>query len=113
MDESELFHVYSGTAVEHPPVRGRAVKKRLELRHLHALVCLVEEGGYVRAAKVLGVTQSTMSETIRSLERLAGGPVVRRVKNTLSLTPIGEVLLPIAHRMLALESEALSQLAET
>jgi DNA-binding transcriptional LysR family regulator len=77
------------------------------------LVSLVDEGGYVRAAKVLGVTQSTISETIRSLERLAGGPVVRRDKNAISLTSIGDILLPVARRMLALESEALAQLTET
>lgn len=86
------------------------MKKRIELRHLRALVALVEEGGYVRAARALGVSQSTLSETIRSLERLVGGVVAHRNKHAVLPTPIGTILLPFARRMLALESRALARL---
>jgi DNA-binding transcriptional LysR family regulator len=85
-------------------------KKRLELRHLRALLALINEGGYVRAARAIGISQSTLSETIRSLERLVGGALVEKTR-ALQLTTVGEALLPYARKMVALESEAMAELS--
>jgi hypothetical protein len=40
-----------------------AVRTELELRHLRVFVTVVETGGHTRAARSLGVSQSTVSET--------------------------------------------------
>jgi DNA-binding transcriptional LysR family regulator len=81
---------------------------RLELRCLRAFVAVVDQGGYGRAAESLGVSQSTVSESIAALERTAGAPLLRRTNRLLATTPTGERLLPLARRMLALHDEMLT-----
>jgi DNA-binding transcriptional LysR family regulator len=83
----------------------------LELRQLRALLAVVDHGGYVRAAEALGVSQSTVSESLAALERAAGTPLLRRTNRLLATTPAGERLLPLARRMLALHDEMLAAVA--
>jgi DNA-binding transcriptional LysR family regulator len=78
----------------------------LELRQLRAFVMLVDAGNLSGAARVLGVAQSTMSESIAALERAIGTRLVvrRRGRRGIALTPAGEALLPHArHVFLSLE----------
>jgi DNA-binding transcriptional LysR family regulator len=84
------------------------VKTDLELRHLRVLVAVVEAGSRTRAARALGVSQSTVSETLTALERTLGVALFH--KNAV-LTPAGEVLLDYAHRILAMTSELATELA--
>jgi DNA-binding transcriptional LysR family regulator len=72
---------------------------------------LVETGGHTRAARALGVSQSTVSETLSALERTLGTALVRKGQKGITLTPSGEALLPYAQRMLALSSELVTHLA--
>jgi DNA-binding transcriptional LysR family regulator len=67
----------------------------VELRHLHALVAVAEEGSFGRAATRLGFTQSAVSQQVAALERAIGGPVFDRPggPRRVELTPEGEVLL--------------------
>lgn len=87
------------------------MKTELELRHLRAFVTLVEAGGHTRAARTLGVSQSTVSETLSALERTLGTELVRKGGKGLALTPSGEALLPYARRILAMTSELVTNLA--
>ena len=50
----------------------------LEMRHLVALVAVVEHGSISRAAEQLGYTQSAVSQQVAALERLVGAPVFER-----------------------------------
>lgn len=84
---------------------------KLELRHLRALLAVVEHGGYTRAARALGVAQSTVSEAVLALERALGTPVLDRGRRPAAPTPAGDALLPYARRMVALEEEALGAVA--
>jgi DNA-binding transcriptional LysR family regulator len=83
----------------------------LELRHLRAFVAVVDQKGYTRAAEALGVSQSTVSESLAALERAMGAPLLRRTSRVLVPTATGERLLPLARRMLALHDEMLSAAA--
>jgi DNA-binding transcriptional LysR family regulator len=87
------------------------VKTELELRHLRVFVAVVESGGHTRAARSLGLSQSTVSETLISLERTLGTDLFRKGTKAVSLTRSGEALLPHARRILAQTSELVSQLA--
>lgn len=87
------------------------MKAELELRHLRALLAVVEHGGYTRAARALGLAQSTVSESVLALERVLGTAVLDRGKRPAVLTPAGRAVLPFARRMLALEREALGAVA--
>ncbi|WP_375501006.1 LysR family transcriptional regulator [uncultured Jatrophihabitans sp.] len=61
----------------------------VEVRHLLALVALTEEGTFTDAAIRLGITQSAVSRTIRSLEAVVGSRLVERTTRSVALTPGG------------------------
>lgn len=89
------------------------MKTELELRHLRVFTALVDAGTHTRAARALGISQSTVSETLRALERTLGVELFRKVaKGAPALTPSGEVLLGYARRMFALSSELVGALAD-
>ena len=45
------------------------MKTELELRQLRVLLAVVDAGAHTRAARTLGISQSTVSETLSALER--------------------------------------------
>ena len=74
----------------------------VDVRHLAALVAVVDEGSFSKAATALGFTQSAISQQIAALEKAAGLPVFDRPKGprTAELTPAGELLLRYAREVL-------------
>ena len=81
----------------------------IEVRHCRALVAVHDKGGVGAAARVLGVAQSTVSETLLSLERLLGTPVtVRRTGREAVLTAAAEALLSHARALIAVSETALA-----
>lgn len=63
---------------------------------------------FTRAAESVHVAQPSLSKQIRALERELGTTLFSRARGNVSLTPAGEVLLPLARRVLAdLESARL------
>ena len=87
------------------------VKAELELRHLRVFLAVAELGGHTRAARSLGLSQSTVSETLISLERALGTALFRKAARGSTLTPTGEALLPRARRIVALATQLPSELA--
>jgi len=87
------------------------VKPELELRHLRVFLAVAQLGGHTRAARSLGVSQSTVSETLSSLERAVGTALFRKAARGASLTPTGEALLPRARNIVTLTSQLLADLA--
>ena len=67
----------------------------LEMRHLLALVAVVESGTFSAAAEQLGYTQSAVSQQVGTLERMVGAPLFERPggRRTVQLTTAGEMLL--------------------
>jgi DNA-binding transcriptional LysR family regulator len=89
------------------------VKTDLELRHLRVFAAVVDAGTHTRAARTLGISQSTVSETLSALERALGVELFRKAaRGAPSLTPAGEILLAYAHRMFALSQELVGALAD-
>ena len=83
--------------------------KDLEVRHCRALVAVHDHGGVGAAARALGVAQSTVSETLLSLERLLEVPVtLRRVGREAMLSPAAEAMLPHARSLIATSEAALA-----
>ena len=87
------------------------MKTELELRHLRVFMTVVETGAHTRAARSLGLSQSTVSETLAALERTLGTALFHKGRKGPALTPTGEALLPYARRILALTSELVTELA--
>jgi len=71
------------------------------MHQLTYFVALAETRHFTRAADALGVAQPSLSQQIRALERDVGSPLFNRVRGNLTLTDAGEILLPIARRILA------------
>ncbi|MGV7121269.1 LysR family transcriptional regulator [Sphingopyxis sp. 550A] len=63
-----------------------------DLRDLSAFTAVAEEGSFTRAAARLGVSQSALSQTIRSLEERVGIRLFSRTTRSVSLTDAGERL---------------------
>jgi DNA-binding transcriptional LysR family regulator len=88
------------------------VKTELELRHLRVFAAVVDAGTHTRAARALGVSQSTVSETLTALERAVGVALFRKAgRSAPALTPAGEVVLAYARRMSALSNELVAAVA--
>jgi DNA-binding transcriptional LysR family regulator len=91
---------------------GRKMTNDLEIRHCRALVAVNDHGGVSSAARALGLAQSTVSETLLSLERLIGAPVtVRRRGHEAALTAAAEALLPHARGLISASETALATVA--
>lgn len=86
----------------------------LEVRQLRAFVAVVREGSVSRAAAVLGLAQSTVSEAIAALDRALGAPTLHRHRGAqrMSLTAAGRALLPHAERTLRELAAAQAAVAE-
>jgi len=67
-------------------MRGR------EYAQLKAFVTVVAQGSFARAAAELGVSASTLSQTIRELESRLGVRLLNRTTRSLSLTDAGQRL---------------------
>jgi len=83
------------------------------MRHLRVFAAVVDAGTHTRAARALGISQSTVSETLSALERALGVELFRKsARGAPALTPSGEVLLGHARRVFALETELAGALAD-
>jgi DNA-binding transcriptional LysR family regulator len=81
----------------------------LEIRHCRVLLAVSDHGSVSAAARALGLAQSTVSETLLSLERLIGIPVtLRRPGQEAELTVAAVALLPHAHALIGASEAALA-----
>jgi len=78
----------------------------MTLRHLSHFVAVAEEGSFTRASERLGVVQSAVSATVRSLERELDVELFERSTQRVALSDAGQVLLPEARSTLAAAAAA-------
>jgi DNA-binding transcriptional LysR family regulator len=60
---------------------------------LSAFVSVAEQQSFTKAAKQLGISTATLSQSIKSLEERLGVRLLNRTTRSVSLTPVGERLL--------------------
>lgn len=88
---------------------------RKHLNDLLTFIAVVREGSFTRAAAVLGLSQSAVSHTLRSIETRMGVRLINRTTRSLALTEAGARLLAaVQPQFEAIEQElqALEQLRE-
>jgi LysR family transcriptional regulator (chromosome initiation inhibitor) len=79
---------------------------------LECLAALAEAGSFERAAQLLSITQSAVSQRLRALETQVGQPLVIRAR-PLRMTESGKVLLRYARQLQALRADAARELGAT
>ncbi|GAA3090730.1 transcriptional regulator CynR [Streptomyces rectiviolaceus] len=72
----------------------------LELRHLRYLLAVSEHGNFTRAAEDLRISQPTLSQQIKQLEKSLGVQLLDRTGRSVRLTDAGEAYVPYARRAL-------------
>ena len=78
----------------------------ITIQQMEALIKLVEERSFSRAAKKMYLTQPSMTKHIKNLEESVNAKVVNRKNTGISLTPEGKILYDYARRVFKLMDEA-------
>ena len=86
--------------------------RNIDVDLMRAFVTIYESGSFSHAADKLGRTQSTISQQIKKLEDILGKDVFLRTKRNVSLTTEGEVLLPYARQMIAVNDEVFGRIVQ-
>lgn len=66
------------------------MNKRPPLKSLYAFIAVADTGSMTKAAEVLSVSHSAISQAIKSLESLIGQPLFQRIGRQVRLNPIGQ-----------------------
>ncbi|MFJ4656795.1 LysR family transcriptional regulator [Nocardia sp. NPDC088792] len=78
----------------------------MEIRHAEHFLAVVDNDGLTRAASALYISQSSLSLSIRALERELGTTLFIRTGRRLVLSEAGAGLVPMARRLLAGAADA-------
>jgi LysR family transcriptional regulator, hydrogen peroxide-inducible genes activator len=78
----------------------------MEIHQLRYFYAIVRAGSFTRAADQLGISQPSLSQQIKRLEKLVGNPLFERLGRSVRLTAYGEALRKPA-------ADILQQVAET
>jgi DNA-binding transcriptional LysR family regulator len=84
----------------------------MELRTLRAFVEVVRNGGFSQAAKVVFVTQSTVSKAVKQLEDELGLPLLDRLGSGIRPTAAGDIVYRRALRLLAERDDLAAELTD-
>jgi DNA-binding transcriptional LysR family regulator len=77
-------------------------RSQLKISQLQAFVAVAQHGNFSTAALELGLSQSTVSHAISTMEAALGVILLARGRHGAALTSIGEQILPEAQQILAL-----------
>jgi LysR family carnitine catabolism transcriptional activator len=73
----------------------------MNVKQLRAFLAVAQCLSFAQAGERLHLSQPALSLTVKSLEDELGGKLLSRTTRSVSLTPEGETLLPLARRLLA------------
>jgi DNA-binding transcriptional LysR family regulator len=80
--------------------------KNITMQQMEALIHLVDERSFSRAAKKMYLTQPSLTKHIKNLEDSIDAQVVIRKNTGISLTPEGKIMYDYARRIFKLVDEA-------
>lgn len=76
-------------------------RRLMQFQQLAYFVAVAEARHFTRAAEEVHVSQPSLSQQIKALERELGAELFSRARGNIALTDAGEALLPLARRILA------------
>src|SRR5664279_4758989 len=71
----------------------------MEMHQVQYFLALCEEQNFTRAAKRCGVSQPSLTNAIKRLERTLGGPLFLRDRRNIELTELGRVVKPYLRQL--------------
>jgi DNA-binding transcriptional LysR family regulator len=86
------------------------VSQVLDIAPLRSVVAVADCGGFHRAAAVLHLTQSAVSQHVRRIESVVGAPLVERSGRGMVFTELGHRVVAHARRILVVHDAALTDL---
>jgi DNA-binding transcriptional LysR family regulator len=86
--------------------------RNITFQQMEAVISLVEERSFSRAAKRMLLTQPALTKNIKNVEDSLGVLVVNRSNTGISLTPEGKILYDYAQRMVKLRDEAKTKIVK-
>jgi len=86
---------------------------KIDILGVQAFVAIADCGGFQKAAELLFVTQTAVTQRLRNLETFLGVVLIERTTRSIALTGIGKDFLPQARRLLLELSSTLTEIRET
>ena len=77
----------------------------MEIRHFHYIRTIYETGSISRAAEKLYISQPSLSQLLKSVEKKVGAPLFDRSSQPLRPTTIGQKYLETAQHIMELDTE--------
>jgi LysR family transcriptional regulator, low CO2-responsive transcriptional regulator len=84
----------------------------MDLRQLEIIRAIADSGSFTAAGEKLHVSQSAISRQILLLEDELGEPVFHRIGRRIRITPAGESLLQLSHRVFQDLQETVSSISD-
>jgi DNA-binding transcriptional LysR family regulator len=84
----------------------------MDLRQLEIIRAIADTGSFTAAGEKLHVSQSAISRQIILLEEELGEPVFHRIGRRIRITPAGESLLQLSHRVFQDLQETVSSISD-
>ena len=86
---------------------------RMDLRQLEIIRAIADTGSFTAAGEKLHVSQSAISRQILLLEDELGEPVFHRIGRRIRITPAGESLLQLSHRVFQDLQDTVATISDT
>lgn len=83
----------------------------MDVKYLKYILTIAEQKNMTKAAAVLFVSQSSLSQYLTRLEQELGTPLFLRAKNELILTPAGELYVDAAKKVLQIQQQLYQDIA--
>ena len=77
----------------------------MTLNQIRAFIMVAQHGGFTAAARVLGMSHTTLNSQIQMIEREYGTELFHRRGRRVELSALGMEMLPLARRMVSLEGD--------
>jgi DNA-binding transcriptional LysR family regulator len=88
----------------------RGALRDIDVSLLRTFVAVAETGRMTTAARVVNVSQGAVSQQVKRLESVLRVTLFARMADAARLTRDGEKLMPLAHRMIAMNDELAEQM---
>jgi DNA-binding transcriptional LysR family regulator len=85
----------------------------MDLRQLEIIRAIADTGSFTAAGEKLHVSQSAISRQVLLLEAELGEPVFHRIGRRIRITPAGESLLQLSHRVFQDLQDTVSAISDT